>query len=428
VIQIRLRNGLRVLLSPQPASRTASVWVWYRIGSRNEWPGVTGASHWVEHMMFNRSRRYRKGEMDRAISEVGGSLNAFTDYDFTAYLNTVPREHLAIPLDIELDRMTGALFDDREVNRERTVILSEREGNENWPEFRVEEEVYALAYRRHPYRWDALGYPEDIRSMNYEDLSQYYHRYYGTRNAALVVSGGFDLASTQRWIARKFGALRSGGAPTEVPVRDPPIRGERRSTLKGPGTTPFLVQAWRAPDLRDSAAPAMLLLDVLLGGETRMFFAGTAWGPSAEHPSSRLYRHLVETGLAVRAGSSGRPHTDPGLFSIHVQAAEGVPLDRVEEATDAVVERLRTSGPRPAEMEEAREKIRRGAELAYEGTTRTAFRLGYFATLDSLAYEERMFAQLLKTPAAEVQKLAQAMLDPDSRVVVRYEPTGGIRA
>ncbi|MCI4337417.1 MAG: insulinase family protein, partial [Thermoplasmata archaeon] len=170
VVRFRLGNGLRVQLAPVPDSPTTSVWVWYRVGSKNEWPGVTGASHWVEHMLFQGSPKYGKGAMDRAIIEVGGELNAFTDTDFTAYFTTVPREHVDLPLDIESDRMTRALFDPPEVERERTVIRSEREGNENWPEFRVEEELYHLAYRTHPYRWDALVLPGDILALTPDDL------------------------------------------------------------------------------------------------------------------------------------------------------------------------------------------------------------------------------------------------------------------
>ena len=114
-----LPNGLEVILVSDRTSPTASVWVWYRVGSKNEWPGVTGASHWVEHMLFLGSPHYKKGEIDRAIVEVGGTLNAFTDNDFTAYFTTVPKEHLGIPLAIEAERMTRALIAPKEVERER---------------------------------------------------------------------------------------------------------------------------------------------------------------------------------------------------------------------------------------------------------------------------------------------------------------------
>ena len=252
VHSFRLPNGLRVLLAPLDGSPTASVWVWYRVGSKNEHPGITGASHWVEHMLFEGSPRYPKGAIDLAVIRVGGELNAFTDSDFTAYFTTVPREHLSVPLDIESDRMTRALITDREVERERTIIHSEREGAENWPEFRVEEEAYALAFRVHPYRWDALGQREDIVRLTPEELREYYQRYLRTRNATLVVAGGFDVRKVAAEVRRKFSRLPASGE--EVTVREvEPASGERRAELQGPGTTPYLQVGWRAPALDDAA-------------------------------------------------------------------------------------------------------------------------------------------------------------------------------
>jgi len=425
VESFRLANGLRVLLAPLEGSPTASVWVWYQVGSKNEHPGITGASHWVEHMLFEGSPRYGKGAIDRAVIQVGGELNAFTDTDFTAYFSTVPRDHLSIPLDIESDRMTRALLTDREVERERTVIHSEREGNENWPEFRVEEETYQLAFRVHPYRWDALGRREDIEHLTPTELRAYYQKFYGTRNALLVVAGGFDPRSTAAEIRRRFSKLPPSGADVTVGHPEPPARGERRAELSGPGTTPYLQMAWRSPALHDRATPATMIIDTVLGGESRMFSAGPGWGRAAEHPSARLCRALVDTGLAVRATSEWRPRVYPGLFTIQTQAARGVPLDRLEDGIEAVVDRLAEKGPTSLEMRDARTRIRRGAALAYEGASRTGFRLGYFAVLGSPAYEDRLFSQLLAVRAEEVRDRARELFRSDSRVVVRYEPTGG---
>ncbi|HTP55859.1 MAG TPA: pitrilysin family protein [Thermoplasmata archaeon] len=420
----RLANGLTVVLAPLPESPTASVWVWYRVGSKNERPGITGASHWVEHMLFQGSPRYGKGEIDRAVVSVGGTLNAFTDTDFTAYYTTVPREHLAIPLDIESDRMTRALITDAEVERERTVIHSEREGNENWPEFRVEEELYQLAFRVHPYRWDALGRREDIERMTPAELREYYRRFYGTRNAVLIVAGAFDPRATEADVRRRFSPLPATGEPVEVADREPEPRGERRAELSGPGTTPYLQVGWRAPAFSEEETPATMLLDALLGGETRLFSAGAMWGRSPEHPSARLYRALVDPGLAVRATSDWRPRQHSGLFTIQAQAARGVGLDRLETAIDDVVGRLARHGPTPAELREARTKVRRGVALAYEGASRTGFRLGYFSALRSIASEDSLFRGVLRANAAELRDRARALFRDESRIVVRYEPTG----
>jgi zinc protease len=412
-------------LAPEPASPTASVWVWYRVGSKNEWPGVTGASHWVEHMLFQGSPRYAKGAIDRAVVEAGGTLNAFTDTDFTAYFTTVPREKLAIPLDIEADRMTRALISDREVERERTVIRSEREGDENWPEYRVEEELFLLGFRHHPYRWDPLGRPEDILSLTPATLRAYYRRFYGPRNAVLVVSGGFDSAATERDVRHRFGKLPPVGDDPRVRDVEPEPRGERTATLRGPGTTPLVSIGWRAPAVTDPEAAASIVLDVVLGGETRLFSAGTSLGRSGEHPSARLYRGLVDTGLAVRATSEFRPRVHPSLFTVGVQAATGVEFGPIETAVDTEVRKLAEEGPTAAELRDARTKIRRGAELAYEGASRIGFRLGYFASLGPVGFERGLLRSVLGVSARGVRERAAAQFRPERRVTVRYVPAGG---
>ena len=425
VREFSLANGLRVVLAPNDASPTASVWVWYRVGSKNEVPGITGASHWVEHMLFEGSPRYPKGAIDRAVLKVGGELNAFTDTDFTAYFTTVPREHLDVPIDFESDRMTRAAITDKEVARERSVIHSEREGNENWPEFRVEEEMLQLAFRIHPYRWDALGRRRDIEEMSAEQLRTYYRRFYGPKNAALVVAGGFDVRRVEADVRRRFSRLAAWGEDVSVSDVEPPALGERRSTLSGPGTTPYLEVGWRSPALTDPATPPTLILDTILGGDSRVFSAGMGWRGRREHPSARLYRSLVDPGLAVRATSEWNPRVYPSLFTIQVQAAPGVSLDRVERRVHSVVERISRDGPSSRELQDVRTRIRRGAAMAYEGATLTGFRLGYFLTLGSLAVEDQLYRDLLRVTRRQVRDQARALFRPESRVVVRYEPTGG---
>jgi len=420
-----LANGLRVLFAPDERSPTVSVWVWYRVGSKNEHPGITGASHWVEHMLFEGSPRYPKGSIDRAVVRVGGELNAFTDTDFTAYFTTVPRDHLSVPLDFEADRMTRAAITDEEVARERTVIHSEREGNENWPEFRVEEELFQLAFRVHPYRWDALGRRRDIEEMTAEQLREYYRRFYGPKNAVLVVAGGFDPRSTEHEVRRRFSKLPAWGEDVTVRAVEPPPSGERRASLTGPGTTPYLQVGWRSPALSDPATPALLVLDTILGGESRVFSAGVGWRGRREHPTARLYRALVETGIAVRATSGWGPRVYPSLFTVQAQAAAGVSLDRLEQTIEAVTDRIQRVGPTRREMSDVQTRVRRGAALAYEGATGTGFRLGYFATLDSVALEDSLYHRLLRVTPRAVQEAARNLFRPEARVVVRYEPTGG---
>ena len=425
VESLTLENGLTAHLLPIPGSPTVSVWVWYRVGSKNERPGITGASHWVEHMLFQGSPNYPKGAIDRAVISVGGVLNAFTDPDFTAYFITVPRAHAELPLDIEADRMTRATIAPVEVERERTVVRSEREGNENWPEFRVDEEVHALAYTLHPYRWETIGLKEDINALTADDLGEYYRRFYGPKNAVLVVAGEFDPVAMASEVRTRFGALPAVGDDPRVRVHELPMRGARRSVVRGPGTTPILEVGWTAPAFDDPKTPATILLDVLLGGETRLFAAGSGFGRGQEHPSSRLYRRLVDTGLAVHASSEWRPRVHPNLFAIDAQAARGVSLERLEKAILAEVDRLSIHGPSAGELREAREKIRRGAELAYEGATRAGFRLGYFSAIARPEVEPELLDRLLKVTAQGVRDRAREMFVPERSVTVGFVPEGG---
>jgi len=212
----------------------------------------------------------------------------------------------------------------------------------------------------------------------------------------------------------------------EVPDIEPPAAGERRSTLHGPGTTPYLQVGWRSPALTDPATPATLVLDTILGGESRVFSAGMGWRGRREHPTARLYRALVDKGLAVRATSGWNPRFYPSLFTVQAQAAPGVSLDRLERALHRVIERLSRDGPTSKEMSEVRTRIRRGAALAYEGATTTGFRLGYFATLRSVTLEDELYRSLLRVSSRAVRAQAQAIFRTDSRVVVRYEPTGEV--
>ena len=420
----QLGNGLDVILASDPRSPTVSAWVWYRVGSVNEHPGITGVSHWVEHMMFQGSPHYRKGAIDRAIFAIGGTSNAFTDNDFTAYFATVPREHWEVPLRIEADRMVDARMDPTDSNREREVIVSEREGNENRPEFRVEEELHALAFRHHPYRWDPLGFAGDMAHMPTSAVADYYHRFYGPRNALLVVTGGFEPRSALNGIRRRFGPISSVGSPTVVTATEPATRGARRSQLSGPGSTALVVVAWPAPALRDRRAAATMLLDQILGGETSLYSPQPFWSRSTEHPNSRLYRRLVRTGLAVRASSDYRPRLYPGLFTFHAQAAPRVPVERVEEALRAEIRRLQRDGPTKTEWEDARAIIARGARLSYEGSTRSGFRLGYFGAHGPLGKERELLGQVLRVGRTEARLEAERLFADASSVTVRYEPSG----
>ena len=214
MLRERLANGLDVFLVEDHSAPIATFWTWYRVGSRNELPGLTGISHWVEHMQFKGTERIAKGQIFGDVSRIGGTLNALTSQDWTAYHETLPVAQLDLSLTIESDRMSNSLFDTAEVDSERTVILSERQGSENRPGFALYEEVAGTAFRAHPYRHMVIGYEGDLRMMTRNDLYDHYRRHYHPGNAFIVSVGDFSAPELLERIQRKFGDIAQG---TQIP-------------------------------------------------------------------------------------------------------------------------------------------------------------------------------------------------------------------
>ena len=245
ILRERLENGLEVFLVEDHSAPIATFWTWYRVGSRNELPGLTGISHWVEHMQFKGTERIAKGQIFGDVSRVGGTLNALTSQDWTAYHETLPVGQLDLSLSVEADRMTNSLFDAAEVDSERTVILSERQGSENRPAFALYEEVSGTAFHAHPYRHMVIGYEGDLRAMTRDDLFRHYQRFYHPGNAFIVSVGDFsapELLGKDSERLRRYPLRRDASAATSA------SRSRRSQVSAGSKFTSRLVphcSAWR---------------------------------------------------------------------------------------------------------------------------------------------------------------------------------------
>ena len=246
VVKTALENGLTVLLKDVHTAPVASFWIWYRVGSGNEHVGITGVSHWVEHMLFKGTPRWPKGTVERAISREGGMWNGATWYDFTTYFATLPAERIDLAVEIEADRMSGALFEPEEVESERTVIISERQGAENDPLFLLGEESMAVAFRVHPYGHETLGHLSDLERMTRDDLYRYYRTYYVPNNAVAVAVGDFRPQEMLDRIRSHFAMPQGEKLDSPRPV-EPPQRGERRVTVDGDGTTAYVSVLFHTP-------------------------------------------------------------------------------------------------------------------------------------------------------------------------------------
>src|SRR5215218_8658378 len=419
VVEMELSNGLGIILKEDHSAPVVSIWTWYRVGSRNERPGKTGLSHWVDHMQFKGTARIAKGQIFRDISRVGGTLNALTSHDWTAYFETVPSHQIDLPLQIESDRVTGSLFAPEEVESERTVILSERQGAENNPGYALYEEVVGSAFHAQPYRHVVIGYESDLRTISRDDLFQHYRRFYHPSNAFVVAVGDFDSDDLLGRLERAFGGVSAGEPiPRSIVVEEPAQQGERRILLRRPSGVPYLRVAYHAPAAADADAVPLLVAEAILSGGQPMGLGGG----SAMGRSSRLYRALVASGLARAAGSDMSLTIDPYLFQIGVTGLPGSDLPQLERVAEAEVERLQHELVPAKELQRALRQLEAQFVYSSEGMTNQAYWLGQWEIVDSWERASTLPDEIRGVTAEDIQRVAQEYLLPERRTVGWLEP------
>lgn len=417
-----LDNGLPVLLLEAHTAPVATFWVWYRVGSRNELPGITGSSHWVEHMLFKGTPTRPKGTLIRYIDRLGGRWNAFTWKDYTAYHEVMPAEHLGVAIDLEADRMANTIFDPEEVESERTVIIAEREGSENFPSYLLREDVDAAAHKIHPYRIPVIGWKDDLRAITRDDLFNHYRTYYHPNNAIVVAVGAFDPDRTLEHIRRAFGPIPAGPELPAVRAREPEQEGERRVVLQRPGgATSYLHLAYHVPEASHPDVAPLLVIDGLLSG----FKSVVPFDQAGGGRSSRLYRALVETQLASDVTTSLIPATDPTLLRVIATARAGVDVRAVEERARAELERLAQEPPDASELAKVKKQARAQFVFAKDGVYRTALALGAFAVVDGVDAFPRLLERIDRVTAADVAAAASRYFQARRRTTGWYLPEAG---
>jgi zinc protease len=413
-----LPNGMTILLKEMHNAPLISWWVLYRIGSRNEPTGLTGVSHWVEHMMFKGTEQFPPGYLDKAIDREGGIWNAQTSFDYTAYFETLPSDRIDLALRAEADRMVNAKFDPEEVESERTVIISERQGSENSPMFWLGEELQGAAFRVHGYHHEIIGDMTDLETMTRDDLFKHYRTYYVPNNAIAAAVGDFDTQAMIARIEEVFGQIPAGPTPPVFVRPEPSQQGERRVRVERPGPTEYLAVAYRVPEAKHPDWMKLYMLDSILGGASG--FGGGGVG----NKTSRLYQALVKTELAAAISSGLLPSIDPYLYYIDVTLREGHALEEVEAALFVEFDKAIRGEITQAELDKAKKQAR--ALFAYSGETVTnqAFMLAYYEHVTGdydwfLTFEERLRAITLD----DVHEVAQKYLRPSQRTVGWFVPT-----
>ena len=349
-----LDNGLKVLVQEVHTAPLASVWCWYKVGSKDEGPGLTGVSHWVEHMNFKGTRNIPRDQVKGIIEQFGGTWNGYTWIDQTTYLETASNDALDRMLFIEAERMDACLYDPDDCESERTVIISELKGGENDPEQLLDIELTAAAFKVHPYQHPTIGWLPDLETMTRDDLYGHYRRYYMPTNATLVVVGDVDTDDMLRRVDQHFGGIPGGARPARAHRVEPPQQAERRVTFAGRRRPPT---GGRRTTRRPSAIAdffPMLFVDAALTGASGLNIWSGASVPPPQR-SARLYRALVDGGLASSVGGAVAPTEEPFLYYIGATVAEGQTLAAVE---DAVLARNRSRSSSAASTRRSWRKVR----------------------------------------------------------------------
>ncbi len=411
-----LNNGLTLVVKEVHSAPVASFWLWYRVGSRNETPGLTGISHWVEHMLFKGTATRPKGDFDRLIQREGGHFNGMTWVDWTTFYATLPAARIELALDIEADRMQHALFDPEEVERERSVVIAEREGHENQPAYLLREQVQAVSFLNHPYRHMVIGWKEDLQRITRQELFEHYRTFYTPNNAVAVVVGDFPSAQMAASLEAYFGDIPPGPEPPPVRAVEPKPRAQRRVYLEGPGGAHYLLIAFRSVAANDpDFFPLVILTAILDGARGLPPFGGGGLGKAA-----RLHRALVNTGLALAVSASMAATVDPYLFTISATVQPDQARTSVEKAIFEELSRLQEELVGQEELDRAIKGTRAMFAYGSESISNQAMWLGLAAMAADMDWLASYQQRLMEVRPEDIQRVARRLLRAENRVVGWY--------
>jgi len=405
ITEHRLHNGMRVLLAERHTDPVVAVMVWYRVGSRNEREHEAGVSHFLEHMMFKGSRNFGKGEIDRLTTLLGGSNNAFTSCDHTAYWFELASDRWEKALEIEADRMQRLLLDAKEFDAEREVVLEELSMGLDDPWRRLADLVQSTLFLRHPYRRPVIGHADALAKLRVDEMRDYHRRFYHPGNATLVLCGDIQPADALERARRHFepisAAVNEAGAASFRPSEEPEL-GERRVRIAWDDEGKRLCMAWPSAAVGSDDDHALDVISTVLSGGRL----------------SRLHRRLVvEEEIATSVSTHNDSRVEGGVFWIMAECAQNAEPAKLERAIDAEMERL--ASERIGRKELARVRLLLEATEAYDNETATdlAEQLGEFATDAHWKLAIDALDHVLAVDTGRVRDCAQRLLTRERRVV-----------
>ena len=408
----RLRNGLLLLMHEDHSAPIISFQVWYRVGSINERPGITGISHLFEHMMFKGSKNVEPEEHSRIIRVNGGSDNAFTTEDCTAYFENLPSSKLALAAELEADRMAYLRLTAETLASEREVVKEERRLRIDNSLFgTLAETLYATAFTEHSYRWPVNGWMADLDAISLEDCKAFYRTHYAPNNATILILGDIDPQDTISIVEKYFGHLPPAEQPEAIIPAEPPQGEERQKDLYVDTQFPWLAVAYHTPEAAHDDIPVLELLGNIL----------------TEGHSSRLYRKIVyEDQAALSVFTSVDNNKDPGLFVITVQnIKQGHTPDEMASVINESLEQLKNETVAERELNKARNQMETDLIFNLQTNFVRGLQMGFSITGsgDPLGFIKDL-EKYRTTAADDIQRVAKKYFTPENRTVVRLLPKG----
>ena len=410
-----LANGLHLLLCEDKSAPVISVHTWFRVGSRHEIEGKTGLAHLFEHLMFNEIEGRGAGYFDRKLEEAGAESNASTWLDWTQYNIAIPKEQLALVLELEAERMSKLVLREPQVTSEKEVVANERRYRvDDDVEGAVSELLWATAFTKHAYKWPTIGWMKDIEGFTTEDCEAFYRAYYAPNNAVLVISGDFKAEQVLKLVSQRYGTMPSSTLPIENAQPEPPQTEERRVDVKKQTTTEKVVIGYHSPALGDFDHPAISLLsEVLFGGR-----------------ASRLHQRMVrELEIASEVRASVGPFHDPGLFELYIAAREGHTAEELLAVLDAELKKATEEPVSAEEMARASARFELGLLGGLETADGKASTIGFYeAVLGRPAAAFEKLEATRRLTQSDLLRAARRYLNPAQRSVILVRPEPGGKA
>jgi zinc protease len=404
VKEYSLDNGLKVIIIEEHKAPVATFQVWYRVGSRDEPASKSGLSHLLEHMMFKGTPKYGSKAFSRIVQKNGGVDNAYTTKDYTVYFQIFSSDRINLSIDLEADRMQNLTIEPKEMISERSVVMEERRMRyEDDPQNSLFEEVVAASFKVCPYRRPVIGWMSSIKSIERDNLYNYYKTYYSPDNAVIVIAGDVNADDIIEDIKHSFGNIPKGPPRENIVCTEPEQRGERRLILKKEAELPYILITYHMPNFPDEDSYALDVLSMVLSGGK----------------SSRLYKSLVyEKKIALNASASYSGfNRNPYLFFFSATASPGRDIKNVEDSLYAEINKIKTEPPSDREIQKAKNQVESSFIMGQDSIYVQAMNYGMFEMLGDWRLIDRYLEGIRKVTPGDIVRVAKKYLTDENRTV-----------